>query len=318
MNRILVVGGAGYIGGYLVDVLRKKSECEVTVFDSLLYESRYLKDVDFIFGDIRDTTLLKKTLKSFDTVIWLAALVGDGACQVDVELTHEVNTNSVKWLADNFSGKIVFTSTCSIYGVNHELISEDAKPNPLSAYASSKLEAEQYLFNTHKDSLIFRLGTLFGLGDTYSRVRLDLVLNVLIQRASAGKPLDVFGGDQWRPLLHVKDVAHAVEYCLDGKVSGLYNLSACNMRIRDMAEAIKAAIPNTSIRYESIKFEDMRNYRVSTERILAQGWRPKFSINDGIAEMQKVFSEKRLINENDPVYSNVAYLKSIYNAEGGK
>ena len=138
MNKILVVGGAGYIGGYLSDLLTE-NHYDVTVYDSLVYESRYLKNTNFIFGDIRDTNKLSTILKDFDTVVWLAAIVGDGACAVDASLTNEVNYLAVKWLVDNYKGRIIFPSTCSVYGINNDLIDESATPNPLSMYASTKL-----------------------------------------------------------------------------------------------------------------------------------------------------------------------------------
>jgi nucleoside-diphosphate-sugar epimerase len=127
-SKILVVGGCGYIGGFLTDLLTNQAY-DVTVYDSLLYETRYLKNVNFIRGDIRDTEKLEKIIHDYDTVVWLAALVGDGACAVDLELTKRINFDAVKWLVDNFKGKIVFTSTCSVYGANNDLIDETATPN---------------------------------------------------------------------------------------------------------------------------------------------------------------------------------------------
>ena len=132
-------------------------------------------------------------------------MVGDGACQVNPKLTQDVNVNSFLWLVDNYKGKIVFPSTCSVYGVNNNLIDETAEPNPLSLYAATKLEAERYVLRRRPDALVFRLGTLFGLGDRHSRMRLDLVANILSMRAAKGDDLTVFGGEQWRPLLPDRD-----------------------------------------------------------------------------------------------------------------
>ena len=105
-------------------------------------------------------------------------------------------------------------------------------------YAITKLAAEQYIVAKHKNYLIFRLGTLYGMGDEHSRIRLDLVTNILAQKATFGEPLTVFGGDQWRPLMHVRDVAEATLYGLQRKITGLFNLSAENYRIREIAEEI--------------------------------------------------------------------------------
>ncbi|SVC61674.1 uncharacterized protein METZ01_LOCUS314528, partial [marine metagenome] len=262
MQKILIVGGAGYIGGHMTDLL-KSLNYEVCVYDSLVYESRYLKDVYFINGDIRDKSKLRRVLPKYDLVIWLAALVGDGACAVNPILTNEINYETVKWLVDNYANKIIFTSTCSVYGINNSLINEDSATNPQSVYAETKLKAEQYILDNQNDYIIFRLGTLFGLGDYFSRVRLDLVVNILSKKATMGETLNVFGGEQWRPLLHVKDVANAVIFSLKNDLKGLYNLSYNNYQIKEIANEIKEIIPKTEIHYSEKQFEDLRNYKVN-------------------------------------------------------
>ena len=153
--KILVVGGAGYVGGGIVDTLSKENE--ITVYDSLIYESAYRKDVNFIYGDIRDYKKINSILNNFDAVVWLAALVGDGACSINPTLTHEINSETVKNLVKNFNGKIIFLSTCSVYGAQEGVLDENSEVNPLSEYASSKLIAEKYL--EESDAIIFRLGT---------------------------------------------------------------------------------------------------------------------------------------------------------------
>ncbi len=311
MKKMLIVGGAGYIGGYVTDTFKSNGEYDVTVYDNLLYETRYMKNVKFIYGDIRDREKLEKIINDYDVVVWLAALVGDGACAINTALTEEINYNCVKWLVDNYKGKIVFTSTCSVYGMNDDLIDEDATPNPLSAYAATKLQAERYVVENAKDYLIFRLGTLYGISDEHSRLRFDLVVNIMTLRAVRGEKLTVFGGEQWRPILHVRDVANAIEYCLANNITGLFNLSERNVEISKLAEEIKKHIPDVEIAYQNMKFEDLRNYKVKNDKIYATGWKPKFSLPDGIEEMKKIFLEGRIKNTNDPVYSNVAFLQSI-------
>jgi nucleoside-diphosphate-sugar epimerase len=307
MAKILITGGAGYVGGYMTDLLRQNGE-DVTIYDNLIYESRFLKNVSFIYGDIRDREKLRKILPEFEVVIWLAAIVGDGACAVDPFLTQSINEDTVKWLVDNYHGKIIFPSTCSVYGINNELIDESAPPNPLSMYAITKLAADQYIIANHKDYLIFRLGTLYGMGDEHSRIRLDLVTNVLTQKAAFGEPLTVFGGDQWRPLMHVRDVAEATLFGLRKKVTGLFNLSAENFRIREIAEKICDIIPNTRVVFQDMKFEDQRNYRVTSEAYRNLGWTPKHTMDEGIHEMFMVIKEQRIKDLSDPIYYNAHYL----------
>lgn len=229
--NILVVGGAGYVGGGIVDKLKKNHN--VTVYDSLIYEESYRKDVDFVYGDIREQKKLLPLLDKCDAVIWLAALVGDGACAINPELTFEINSDSVKFLAENFNKRIVFLSTCSVYGAQEGLLDESSTINPLSAYATSKVKAEDYLKDSN--AIIFRLGTLFGISDEFSRIRLDLVVNILVTKALTEGKLTVFGGDQWRPLLHVIDVANAIDHTINLKTTGIYNLHYENFKIIDIA-----------------------------------------------------------------------------------
>ena len=180
MKKVLVIGGAGYIGGITTDKLLDNGY-DVTVFDNLIYESRFLKSCNFIFGDIRDTDSLIKIAKKFDEIVWLAAIVGDGACSQSPELTIEINFNAIKQFMINSKRRIIYTSTCSVYGAQKGLLNEESAVNPLSLYASTKLQAEEYVLANN--GIVFRLGTLYGLGDKFSRTRLDLVVNVLTLKA---------------------------------------------------------------------------------------------------------------------------------------
>ena len=138
MSNILIVGGAGYVGGAVTDLLAG-GEHSIRVFDLILYEDSYRKPLDFVYGDVRDKAALEPQLDWADIVIWLAAIVGDGACQLDPDTTIAVNQQTVKWLARKFDGRIVFMSTCSVYGAQNSELDEESDKNPLSLYASTKL-----------------------------------------------------------------------------------------------------------------------------------------------------------------------------------
>ena len=305
---ILVVGGAGYVGGGIVDLLSKKHD--VTVYDSLIYENSFRKDVNFIFGDIRDYKKLNPILKKYDAVVWLAALVGDGACAINPTLTHEINAGTVGNLTKNFNGKVVFLSTCSVYGAQDGILNEDSSVNPLSEYASSKLIAEKYLEDS--DAIIFRLGTLFGIGDQFSRIRLDLVVNILTTKALQDKKMSVFGGDQWRPLLHVKDVANAIDRTLETDVNGIFNLHHKNYKIIELAEKIKEKIQDVVIETTPLPFQDTRNYQVSSEKLkVASGFEALIEIDKGINEVYDLISSNRIKDINDPRYSNQSFLQTF-------
>ena len=305
--KVLIVGGAGYVGGGIVDLLSKDNE--VTVYDSLIYENSYRKNVNFIFGDIRDYKKINNILKEYDAVIWLAALVGDGACAINPALTHESNSETVKNLVKNFKGKIVFLSTCSVYGAQEGVLDENSEVNPLSEYASSKLVAEKYLEDA--DAIIFRLGTLFGVGDQFSRIRLDLVVNILTTKAYIDKKMSVFGGEQWRPLLHVKDVANAIGHTLDTQTNGIFNLHYKNFKIIEIANEIKNKMSDVEIETTPLPFQDARNYQVSSDKLKdVTGFEAVVDLSQGINEMHQLISSNRIKDINDPRYSNQNFLQT--------
>ena len=304
--NVLVVGGAGYVGGGIVDKLKETHS--VTVYDSLIYEESYRKDVKFVYGDIRDHEKLLELLNSNDAVIWLAALVGDGACAINPELTFQINSESVKFLAENFKKRIVFLSTCSVYGAQEGMLDESSSINPLSEYASSKVQAEEYLQNSN--SIVFRLGTLFGISDEFSRIRLDLVVNILVTKALSEGKLTVFGGDQWRPLLHVNDVANAINHTLENEVTGVFNLHYKNFKIIDIANKIIEKVPTATIETTPMKFQDARNYQVSSEKLFNEtGFRAQVDLSTGIDEVYQLISSKRIKDVNHIRYSNQNFLE---------
>ena len=304
--KVLVVGGAGYVGGGIVDKLKENHS--VTVYDSLIYEESYRKDVKFVYGDIRDHEKLLELLNSNDAVIWLAALVGDGACAINPELTFQINSESVKFLAENFKKRIVFLSTCSVYGAQEGMLDESSSINPLSEYASSKVQAEEYLQNSN--AIIFRLGTLFGISDEFSRIRLDLVVNILVTKALSEGKLTVFGGDQWRPLLHVNDVANAINHTLENEVTGVFNLHYKNFKIIDIANKIIEKVPNATIETTPMKFQDARNYQVSSEKLFNEtGFRAQVDLSTGIDEVYQLISSRRIKDVNHIRYSNQNFLE---------
>jgi nucleoside-diphosphate-sugar epimerase len=307
--RVLIVGGAGYIGGWLTDRVVNAGH-EARVFDVLLYEEQYLKDVEFVHGDVLDQEALRPHLDWADAVVWLAAMVGDGACALDPSLTRAINVKAVRWLAEAYAGRVVFMSTCSVYGDQDGLLTEHSPLNPLSLYAETKVEAERAL--EQSDAVVFRLGTIYGLGDTYSRVRLDLILNLLTVKALLNGRISVFGGDQYRPLLHVRDVADAVVSTLGSDQRGIFNLGSENVTIRSLAERIAAFYPEVLTEFTDLPFQDLRNYRVSSKKARdAFGFDPQLTIEDGIQQIARAVAEGRVRDISSPRYSNTDFLRPL-------
>lgn len=305
--RVLIVGGAGYVGGAVTDLLAETGH-EMRVFDALLYEEDYRKRVPFICGDVRDRKKLLACLDWADAVVWLAAIVGDGACALNPDIATEINQVSVEWLAKNYDGRIVFISTCSVYGAQDKELDEESPINPLSVYAATKLAAEKALAG--KNAITFRLGTLFGVGDLFSRIRLDLVVNTLVVRAAVDGVIRVFGGDQFRPLLHVRDAARAAIANLETSHTGIFNLNKQNVRIIDLAYQVRNHFPDIEIERTEMKFQDARNYRVNSEKAARVfGFQPGESIDSGIEEVKDLVVNGRIKDVNNPRYTNQLFLE---------
>lgn len=308
MKKVLVCGGSGYIGGLTCDYLLEAG-FEVTIYDNLLYENRYLKEIPFINGDIRDTEKLHEVSKDFDVIVLMAALVGDPACSVDHKLTEEINYKAIKDFCEVVSPDkhLVFMSTCSVYGAQEGMLDENSDTNPLSSYATTKLQAEKHILDL--GGTVFRLGTVFGLGDTYSRLRMDLVVNVLTMKAIKYGEITINGGEQWRPIIAVKDIAGYITEACEKKHEGIYVLSLENVIIKELGERVASMIPGTKINYTEISFQDARNYRVDNSKSLEVfDYKAKVTVEEEVVRMIDMFKDGRVKDPEDKVYHNGAYL----------
>lgn len=313
--RVLIVGGAGYVGGWLADKAVEAGH-DVLVYDLLLYEDRFLKDIPFANGDVLDHERLRPHLEWADAVVWLAALVGDPACALDPQLTRKINLDSLHWAAEHFDGRMVFPSTCSVYGAQDELLDENSSLAPLSLYAQAKLEAEPALLARHPDALILRLATLAGVGDAYSRIRLDLVVNLLTARAKTIGRLQVFGGTQYRPLLHVRDVATAIVPHLETSIGGIFNLGTENVTIEVLAQRVAERVGDVEIERVDVPIHDTRNYRTSFAKAETElGFRPDYDVDDAIDQVAELIDAGRIKDLSLAQFSNLESLRPYLQPE---
>jgi nucleoside-diphosphate-sugar epimerase len=313
IKKVLVVGGAGYVGGWLVDQLIDGGY-QVRVIDKLLYDDSYLKKVYFRNIDITDSQKLYEHIDWADSVIWLAALVGDPACALNPGLTYKINVESLKSIISKLKKRFIFLSTCSVYGAQDGVLDEQSPLNPLSIYAESKIEAENLILENLEDYVIFRLGTLFGVSDDHARLRADLVVNVLTIRAFSHSKMEVFGGQQYRPLLHVRDVSTGILAALNSELTGIYNLHTENLTVLDIAEKVQKIIPTSSIVKTEMSFQDSRNYQVSTAKAARElAFKPKFDVEYGIKQIVEIMSEGRIRDITIPRFSNALALDLIHN-----
>lgn len=330
MKKILVTGGAGYIGSFVVNGLLDKGY-EVVVLDALLYGDKGLESfehrdgVTFIKGDITDPAKVEESLVGVEKVIALAAIVGDPACSVNEEMTWKINYESVKLLTDlsikQGVSRLVFASSCSVYGSNEKVrfLTEDSELHPVSIYAETRILSEEYILSKQEliSPVILRLSTVFGLSP---RMRFDLAINIMTAKAVSNSVIDVFGGDQWRPFVHVQDVANAFIAAMeadDHQVRGqVFNAGSTdsNYQIEDIAKVIAEEIPGTSINNNST-LVDQRNYNVIFDKIHKKlNFKSQFSVRDGVREIAAwLRSEKPDISQKE--YSNYAVWKEIGRVE---
>jgi len=299
--KVLVTGGCGYLGAPTVSALLEAGH-DVRVFDALMYDDIYLRDVDFACGNVLDWARLVPHLNWADAVVWLAALVGDAVCEVQQEVARLTNADAVHFARKAFGGRIVFPSTCSVYGRRDELLSEESDVAPLSVYGKTKAEAETRLRDS--DAVVFRLGTLFGLPGEHGRFRLDLVINAMSVSAVRNRSIEVFGGKQWRPFLHVKDAAAAMVLGLAGP-SGIYNLVGANLTIGQLAQTVAAEAPSLKVHWREDPGADARDYRVLGEKARdVLGFAPATTVRQGVREVIDLYTSGRLANPDAQRFHN--------------
>ena len=326
IKNILLVGGAGYIGSVLVKNLLKENY-NVRVLDSLIFGYQPLEEFldnsnfEFTKGDFRNVECVVKTVKDMDAVIHLGAIVGDPACELDENLSLEINTTATMLIRQVCKGygikKFLYASTCSVYGASDDDIDEKSKLNPASLYARSKIEAEKAIISITDSSFaptIMRLSTAFG--QSY-RPRFDLVVNLLTARAVKEGKIKIFNGFQWRPFIHVEDISKAILLFLEAPVAviggEIFNVGSNNMnyRISDLGDKIKKMIPGTKIEHVSAQ-EDPRNYKVSFDKIRNRiGFSCRKKLEDGIIEIKQSIDNGLITDYKDPKYSNYQLLKEL-------
>lgn len=302
--KILVTGGAGYIGSVLVPSLLADGH-EVTVIDNFLYGENSLASCSSNPNfraervDCRDARAVGKFLPGMDVVIPLAALVGAPICDMNRMDAELINLRAPIWLFNSLEDDqlCVMPTTESVYGSAERLIAEDQAPNPLSTYGRHKVHVEMSLM-ARKRSISLRLATVFGMSP---RMRLDLLVNDFTWRALKDRAMVVFEGHYRRTCVHVRDVVSAFKWALAGKLreGEIYNVGSCNMTKLELCEAIKKQTPFTYVEAEVGRDQDQRDYVVSDAKIRATGFKPEVTLDVGIAELlrgYKMLSNNRYGN----------------------
>ena len=309
MIKILITGGAGYIGSKLATKLLSLNY-KVTIIDKLKFSKKSLnhlfiyKNFNFIKGDVRNKKLMKKLIKDNDYIIPLAALVGAPLCEKYKNEAISVNLESIKFLVKNLNKKnrVIYLTTNSGYGIGkkNKFCDEKSPLNPISLYGKTKVQAEKIIMRK-KNAIGFRLATVFGCS---YRMRTDLLVNNFVFRALKEKKLDLFEPHFRRNYIHIDDVVDGIIYSIvnfNKLKSNIYNLglSSANLTKLMLAKKIKTQIKSLKISIiKNQKDPDQRDYYVSNKKIEKRGFKAKINLEKGIKELKSFFlnNKERIVN----------------------
>ena len=322
--KVVVIGGAGYIGSALISHLVNRNY-HVCVFDDFSFGEKPVAEwknhaqVNLVAGDFRRVDQLVQVIQGAHAVVHLGGVVGDPACALDPDLTLEVNLTSSRVVAEVSRAqgvqRFIFASSCSVYGASHELLDEKSSLNPVSLYAKTKIAMENVLRELTTDSFrptVLRFGTVFGLS---GRTRFDLVVNLLTAKAVREGTITVFGPSQWRPFVHVSDAAKAVALSIEAplEVAGAQTFNvgsnAMNLTLGELGRLIESRIPGAHI-IESAGDDDLRNYRVRFNKIERElGFQPDWTLEEGIDQILEFLAAHPNLDFRSHQFSNSESLK---------
>lgn len=330
-KTVLVIGGAGYIGCWLVRRLLENGSL-VRVIDNASYGLEPISDLlnhpnlQYLNGDCRNIQDVVKSMRGVSSVVHLAAIVGDPACEIDRKTTIEVNYSATRMLVEIAKGygveRFLFASSCSVYGETNELMHEGSRVKPISLYGQTKEASERALLEAASDNfhpVLMRFATAFGLSN---RPRFDLVVNLLAAKACQEGAITIYNGEQWRPFVHVKDLAEAMILLLDAPISvvssQVFNVgdNRLNHTLSEVAEIILRVFPRS--RVDFVENSDLRNYRVSFDKIEKRlGFRCRYNLEDAVREIKAAFESNQILSYKNIRFSNLVYLRET-GAPGNK
>jgi nucleoside-diphosphate-sugar epimerase len=321
--RILVTGGAGYVGSSLTPLLLAGGN-QVRVLDHLAHGGESLLGVwahpnfEFIHGDIRDRTVVRAAVSGQDAVVHLAAVVGDPACSRQPDVARAINFDASIALIEESQHagveRFVFASTCSNYGKMKDAtqyVDEESELRPVSLYAETKVAVETALLRNGRNNgwsaTPLRFATIYGVSP---RMRFDLTVNEFTMEMLTRKHLKVFGEQFWRPYIHVSDAARAIQLVLDSPAANVggcvFNVGATdqNFQKQQLVGLIRPYAPDALVEFV-YKAEDPRDYRVTFERITNQlGYKTTRTVAEGIGEVARLVQQNILGNFGDGRYRN--------------
>ena len=323
MDKILITGGAGYVGTVLTEHLLNKGH-KISVIDLMIYGEDVLKknpNLRIIKGDIRDVDLLEKEIPMHDIVIHLACISNDPSFELDPKLGKSINLDAFKILVEiskrSLIKKFIYASSSSVYGLKNEKnIHENISLEPLTEYSKYKVECELILKKYESENfttVTLRPATVCG----YSpRQRLDVVVNILTNLAYNKREISVFGGKQLRPNIHIKDMVEVYDVLIKApkfKISGeIFNVGYENKTVLQLANIVRTVI-GKDVKLKVVPTNDNRSYHISSEKIKKiLGFESKFTINNAVNDLKNAFEDGFLPNSlHDEKYFNIKRMQSI-------
>ena len=293
---MLITGGAGYIGSILVNLAPEN--WNITVLDNCIMgntQTNFQREVNFVKEDIRNAIIVEDLIKKSDVVIHLAGIVGEASFQKNPKASWEINQVATEKIVDfikKYNKKLIFMSTCSVYGFQTEICTEETTPNPVDDYSRSKLKSEQYIQENLQNYIIFRLGTVFGWSP---RMRFDIIINRIIEKMLWNEPIEIFGGKQWRPFIHAKDAGKALIFAAEKPIKNeIINIVGENHQLIDVAKQITSNLKIISQK------EDNRSYHVNNEKIKEKlDWNADMTIEKTINEFKKVKYMEKIYHNHE-------------------
>ena len=325
IKKTLVIGGAGYVGSQLVPALLATGR-SVTVFDTFWYGATHLESITnpklrLIRGDIRDAEKVKKALTGISEVIHLACISNDPSFDLDPKLGKSINLDSFRPILASIKRssveRFIYASSSSVYGVrDEERVTEELSLSPLTDYSKYKAACEEILLNESLEDkvvTIVRPATVCGYS---TRQRLDLVVNILTTTALVYNEIKVFGGNQYRPNLHISDMVDSYLALLDSPPETInqevFNVGSKNLTVKEIAEAVRKEV-GKEVEIKFLETNDLRSYRVDSTKIKERiGFSPKLTINNAITDLINHFEEFKSSDPlSDPRFINIIRMKEL-------
>ena len=323
MSKILITGGAGYVGAMLTPYLLSKGH-KVTVLDLMIYGENVIKkhkNLNMVKGDIRDSNLLEKLIPGHEIVIHLACISNDPSFELNPELGKSINLDAFEPFVEiskkNAVKRFIYASSSSVYGLKNEKdITEEIELEPLTDYSKFKMECEKILLKFNDINftcVVIRPATVCGYS---TRQRMDVVVNILTNLAYHKRKISVFGGSQLRPNIHIFDMIRAYEFLINApksKVSGeIFNAGYENKTVLDLANTVKKII-GKDVKLDFTKTDDNRSYHISSKKIKkVLDFETTKTIEDAVSDLRKAFEKNLLPNSlADEKYFNIKRMNNI-------